>query len=261
MAYSQLRYEVDARGVATITMDQPDNRNALTDEMLDDLLAAFAAAKADDAVRVAVLTSSHDKVFSSGGNLAGFTAERPIVHKYQGMDRFPRLFDLIGGLGKPVICAANGHVLAGAFGIALACDLIVAKASARFGAPEVNIGAFPFMISVLILRNVPRKKALELMMLGDQISAEQGAELGFVNRVVPDGEFDEAVSDWAGRLAAKGPLLMKLGKDAVHEMQDMTFDQGLQFLRAQLSLAFTTEDMHEGVKAFFDKREPEWRNR
>lgn len=261
MAYTELRYEVDARGVATITLDKPDNRNALTDEMLDDLIAAFTQARDDAEVRVVVLASSHEKVFSSGGNLAGFTAEKPVVHKYQGMDRFPTLFDLVGGLGKPVICAAGGAVLAGSFGIALACDLIVAKESARFAAPEVNIGAFPFMISALILRNVPRKKATEMMMLGDPVSAAEAAELGFVNRVVPDDEFDAAVDEWAGRLAEKGPLLMKMGKDALHAMQDMTREQSLVFLRAQLSLAFTTEDMHEGVNAFFEKRDPSWKNR
>lgn len=261
MSFTQLRYEVDDRRVATITMDQPDNRNAFTDEMLDDLIAAVRTAKEDDEVRCVVLTSSHDKVFSSGGNLAGFTSEKTISEKYFGMSRFPELFALIGDCGKPVICAANGHVLAGAFGVALSCDLIIAKESTRFGAPEINIGAFPFMISALILRNVPRKKATEMMMLGDQISSAEAADLGFVNRVVPDDEFDAAVDEWSGRLAEKSPLLMKIGKQALYGMKDMTQEQSLQFLRGQLALAFTTEDLFEGVNAFFEKRDPEWKNK
>src|SRR5919112_6719136 len=133
MAYASLRYEVAATGVATITLDVPQTRNALSDAVLDDLLAAFAAARDDDAVRCVVLTSTHETVFSSGGNLAGFAAEVPLVHKHWGIERFPRLFRLIGELGKPTICAAGGHVLAGALGLALACDLVVAKEGATFG--------------------------------------------------------------------------------------------------------------------------------
>src|SRR4051812_1027119 len=156
-----VRYEVDG-GVATITLDQPERRNALSDELLDDLLAAFAAARDDDAVRCVVLTSTHEKVFSAGGDLKGFTADAPLVHKHFASARFVRLFELIGGLGKPSLCAAGGHVLAGALGLALACDLIVASESARFGTPEINVGVFPFMIMALIYRNVGRKKTNEL---------------------------------------------------------------------------------------------------
>src|SRR5215216_4040805 len=140
MAYGTLRYETSEDGVVTITRDQPDTRNALSDELLDDLIAAFEAARADDAVRCVVLTSSHEKVFSSGGNLAGFAAEVPLAHKHRGIERFPRLFRLMGELGKPTLCAANGHVLAGALGLALACDLVVAREGARFGTPEINVG-------------------------------------------------------------------------------------------------------------------------
>src|SRR5919202_4853653 len=131
MPYASLRYDVAATGVATIALDVPETRNALSDQVLDDLLAAFTAARDDDAVRCVVLTSTHEKVFSSGGNLAGFAAEEPLVHKHWDTDRFPRLFRLIGELGKSSLCAANGHVLAGALGLALACDLIVAREGAR----------------------------------------------------------------------------------------------------------------------------------
>src|SRR5438045_4662858 len=144
MAYEPLRYDV-ADGVATIALDQPDTRNALSDQLLGELIAAFEAARDDDAVRCVVLTSSHERVFSSGANLGGFSADVPLVHKHFGTARFPRLFRLVGELGKPTICAANGHVLAGALGIALACDLVVATAGAEFGTPEIGVGAFPFM--------------------------------------------------------------------------------------------------------------------
>src|ERR671924_1295658 len=196
MSYETLLYEL-SEGVATVTLNQPDTRNALSNELLGELIAAFEAARDDESVRCVVLTSSHDKVFSSGANLAGFAADVPIVHRYFGMETFPRLFRLIGTLGKPTICAANGHVLAGALGIALACDLIVASESASFGTPEINVGAFPFMIMALIYRNVPRKKANELLLLGERWSAEQALQAGIVNRVVADAELEPAVAQWA----------------------------------------------------------------
>ena len=200
MTYTTLRYEISDKGVATIALDHPETRNALSDELL-------------------------------------------------------------GELGKPSICAANGHVLAGALGIALACDLIIAREGARFGTPEINVGVFPFMIMALIYRNVPRKKTNELLLLGEQISAEEAERIGIVNRVVPADRFEQAVRDWADKLASKSPVIMKLGKDAMFRQLDMEFLAALDFLRSQLSLALTTEDIEEGVRAFFEKREPVWRGR
>jgi enoyl-CoA hydratase/carnithine racemase len=255
-----VRYEVDG-AVATIALDHPETRNALSDEVLDDLIEAFELARDDDGVRCVVLTSTHEKVFSSGGNLAGFAAAQPLVHKHFGTDRFPRLFRLIGELGKPTLCAANGHVLAGALGLALACDLIVAREGVRFGTPEINVGVFPFIIMALIYRNVGRKKATELLLLGEQVSAEEAERIGIVNRVVPAGEFDGAVREWAEKLAAKSPVLMRLGKDALFRQQDMALEDALEYLHAQLTIAFSTEDIQEGVKAFFEKRDPVWTGR
>jgi enoyl-CoA hydratase len=259
-AYETLLYD-QRDGVATITLDQPDTRNALSNELLGELLRAFEHSRDDDDVRCVVLTSSHETVFSSGANLAGFAADVPIVHRHLGTERFPRLFRLIGTLGKPTICAANGHVLAGALGIALACDLIVAKQGATFGTPEINVGAFPFMIMALIYRNVPRKKTNELLLLGDRIDAEEAERIGIVNRVVPADQFDAAVAEWAKKLASKSPLIMRLGKDAIYRQLDMDFEDALDYLRSQLSIAMTTEDIVEGVQAFFEKREPQWKGR
>jgi enoyl-CoA hydratase/carnithine racemase len=208
-----------------------------------------------------VLTSSHETVFSSGANLAGFAADAPLVHRHFGTERFPGMFKLIGTLGKPTICAANGHVLAGALGIALACDLIVAKEGVTFGTPEINVGAFPFMIMALIYRNVPRKKANELLLLGERIDAHEAERIGIVNKVVPADQFDAAVGDWASKLAAKSPLIMRLGKDAMFRQLDMPLADALDYLRAQLTIAMSTEDIVEGVTAFFEKREPQWKGR
>jgi enoyl-CoA hydratase len=255
-----VRYDV-AAGVATIALDDPETRNSLSDAMLDALIAAFERARDDDGVRCVVLTSTHEKVFSSGGNLGGFAEEVPLVHKHRGIGRFPQLFTLIGRLGKPTICAAGGHVLAGALGVALACDLVVAREGVTFGTPEINVGVFPFMIMALIFRNVPRKKVNEMLLLGERFDAHEAERLGIVNRVVAPDAFDDAVRDWATRLASKSPVLMRLGKDAMYRQQDMAFEEALDFLRAQLALAFSTEDIQEGVKAFFEKRDPVWSGR
>jgi enoyl-CoA hydratase len=254
-------YAVDEAGVATITLNEPDTRNALSAELLGGLIAEFERARDDDAVRCVVLASSHEKVFSSGANLGGFAGDVSLVHKHFGSERFVELFKLITAFPKPTICSAGGHVLAGALGIALACDLIVASEDATFGTPEINVGVFPFMIMALIYRNAGRKKANELLLLGERWSAQDALAAGIVNKVVPAGEFDAAVAGWAKKLAAKSPVIMRLGKEAMRRQLDMDLDDALDYLRAQLTLALSTEDIVEGVSAFFEKRDPVWKGR
>jgi enoyl-CoA hydratase len=261
VATDPVLYDVAENGVASITLNDPDTRNALSPELLGSLIAAFERAREEERVRCVVLASSHEKTFSSGANLGGFAGEESLVHKHFGSERFVGLFKLIGALGKPTICAVRGHVLAGALGIALACDLIVASEKATFGTPEINVGTFPFMIMALIYRNVPRKKANELLLLGERWNAQEALAAGIVNRVVPAEEFDEAVADWAGRLAGSSPVIMRLGKEAMRRQLDMPLDDALDYLRAQLTLAMSTEDIVEGVSAFFEKREPQWKGR
>jgi enoyl-CoA hydratase len=250
-----------ADGVATITLNEPSTRNALSPELLGGLIEAFERAEADDEACCMVLCSSHERTFSSGANLGGFAADAALVHKHFASERFVSLFRLIGSLTKPTLCAVRGHVLAGALGIALACDLIVASEEATFGTPEINVGTFPFMIMALIYRNVPRKKATELLLLGERWSAQEAHAAGIVNKVVPAAELDAAVAEWAGKLASKSPVIMRLGKEAMRRQLDMPLDDALDYLRAQLTLAVSTEDIVEGVTAFFEKREPVWKGR
>jgi enoyl-CoA hydratase/carnithine racemase len=256
----ELLYEAKD-GVATVTLNRPDQRNALNGELLAALVDAMKRARDDDAVRAVVLTGAGERVFCAGADLGGFAADAALVDKHFASDLFIEFFRLMPRLGKPSLCAANGHVLAGGMGLALSCDLLIAKEGARFGTPEINVGAFPYMIMSIIYRNVPRKKVNEMMLLGEQISSEQAVEYGIANKVVPPDQFEDAVREWAGKLASKSPVLMRLGHDAMYRQQDMALDDALEYLRSQLSLTFSTEDIQEGVAAFFEKREPEWKGR
>src|SRR5690625_4526536 len=160
--HNKIRYDVQGP-VATLTLDDMATRNALADDTLDELLTGLARIGEDDEIRVVVLRSADPKVFSSGGNLKSFIDDRPIMEKYAGLDRFPRLYEAIAQIGKPVICAAEGDVLAGAFGLALACDFIVAADGVKFGCPEINVGVFPFMLSSPFYRCVPRSTAHQVL--------------------------------------------------------------------------------------------------
>jgi enoyl-CoA hydratase len=253
-------YEI-SEGVATVTLNDPEKANRLSGEMLGGLVEAMRSARDDDQVRAVVLTGAGEKAFCAGADLGGFAADAPLVEKHFASDLFLEYFRLMPRLGKPSLCAVNGHVLAGGLGLALCCDLVIAKEGAKFGTPEVNVGAFPYMIMAIIYRNVPRKKVNEMMLLGERLTAEEAVTYGLANKVVPADEFGAAVDDWARKLASKSPVLMRLGHDAMYRQQDMALDDALEFLRSQLSLTFTTEDIAEGVRAFFEKREPEWKGR
>jgi enoyl-CoA hydratase len=230
--------------------------------MLSEVVAAMEQARDSEEVRAVVLTGAGDKVFCAGADLGGFSvADLALIQKHYASDLFLEFFRLMPRLGKPSLCAANGHVLAGGLGLALSCDLVIAREGATFGTPEINVGAFPYMIMALIYRNVPRKKVNEMMLLGDRMSAAEAVTFGLANKAVPAEDFDAAVADWAGRLASKSPLLMQLGHDAMYRQGDMAVDDALEFLRSQLTLTFTTDDLREGVTAFFEKREPKWEGR
>ncbi len=260
MDYELVSYEV-ADGVATVTLNNPERRNMLSAQMLAELVDAMKAARDSEEVRAVVLTGAGDKAFCAGADLGGFAAEMPLVAKHFATELFLEFFRLMPRLGKPSLCAVNGHVLAGGMGLALSCDLVIAREGATFGTPEINVGAFPYMIMAIIYRNVPRKKVNEMMLLGERLSAEQAVECGLANKAVPAGQFDAAVAEWAGKLASKSPVLMRLGHDAMYRQQDMALDDALEYLRSQLSITFATEDILEGVSAFFEKREPRWKGR
>ncbi|RMF13937.1 MAG: hypothetical protein D6761_10310 [Candidatus Dadabacteria bacterium] len=240
--------------IATITINRPEKRNALSTEVVEALNNAFRTADASDA-RVIILTGAGDKAFSAGGDLQKFLAENEKGPGRQG-GAFVALFETMAGLGKPVIGRINGHCLAGAFGIALACDMLVAVDDAAFGTPEIRVGLWPMMISALIWRKVPRNVANEMMFTGRRYSGSELQALGVVNQVVAREELDTTVNALAEQLAGLPPQVIALGRRALYAQQDMAFADGLHFLEGQLREVLQTDDAREGIRAFLEKRPP-----
>ena len=246
---------------ATITLNKPDQRNPLGAEMLRDLLAAFSWAREEPGVRGDSRTGKGDLAVCAGSDLGTFNPDQDDLQRHLGRHLFVELFVLMAELGKPIVGRINGHALAGGMGLATSCDILVASDNATFGTPEINVGVWAMMIQAVLVRNLPRKALLEMLLLGDRISAERARDLGLVSRVVRPAELDAAVDEVAGKLAKKSPLVVKLGRDSFYRTQDMEFRAALEYLQAQLSIVALSEDTREGVTAFFEKREPEFKGR
>jgi enoyl-CoA hydratase len=248
-------------GVLTVTIDRAEQRNAVNPEVNRGLLEALARAREDEAVRVVVLTGEGDRAFCAGADLGGMREDAGAVAQHRDRALFADVLTGLRALGKPVIGRINGHALAGGFGLALACDLLVAADHATFGTTEVKVGMWPYMITTVITDHLSPKQALELMLTGRRLSAEEAAAWGLVNRVVPAGELDASVAELAGQLLDLSPVVLSLGKEAYGKAADMRREDALPYLASMLSLHLQTEDVVEGITAFLQKRPPEWKGR
>ncbi|HVV35608.1 MAG TPA: enoyl-CoA hydratase-related protein [Acidimicrobiales bacterium] len=256
----ELLYDV-ADGVATLAINRPERRNALSWDVVGQMRARLADAKADDAVRVVVITGAGDKAFCAGADLGNMADGAGYLELHEGRGGMAALFQDLWALGKPTIARVHGYALAGGFGLALACDLVIAADNSVFGTPEIDVGLWPYMITVPLTRSMPPKKALELMLTGRRVDAAEAERIGFVTRVVPVTELDAAVRELATTLAGKSPAIVKLGRDSFYDVWDRAAADALALLHPLLTLTTLTEDAQEGIAAFADKRPPEWKGR
>ncbi|HEY7483991.1 MAG TPA: enoyl-CoA hydratase-related protein [Streptosporangiaceae bacterium] len=254
-------YEV-ADHVARITLNRPETRNALNEQMTDELLAAFDHAKADDDVRVIVLTGAGDKAFCAGADLGGLARQGGPAVGAEIRDSGPyRLFTAFPRLGKPIIARLAGHAVAGGLGLAVSCDLVIAADDVKLGTPEVNVGLWPMMIMAIINRNVPPKQAFKLYYTGQTVSARESVELGLVTEAVPRDRLDARVDELARIIAAKSPIGLRMGRDAFFAIDGLPLDDQVAHLLERLVELSGTDDAAEGIAAFLDKRTPRFTGR
>ena len=245
---------------ATVVIDDPGRRNPLSVGVMDELCDATAAVLADDEVRVIVYTGAGDRAFSAGGDLANSFADDPVgLHRERG--RLADLFRMMTAGGKPTVARVNGDALAGGFGLAVACDITICVEGARLGTPEAGVGLWPMMISAVLMRAMPRKAVLEMMLTGRLITPEEAKSLGAVSLVVPGDALDSEVDRVVAALASRSAVVTRLGRDAFYSTGDADFDTALDRLQAGLTAVMATEDAEEGVTAFLEKRDPEWKGR
>jgi enoyl-CoA hydratase/carnithine racemase len=255
----EVRYEAQG-GTARLTIDREAARNALSPGVVAGLMEGLKRAEADPSVRVLILTGAGQKVFCAGGDLGGLSGEG-FLALHDARRSYGQLLQAFQGISKPTVARVNGHALAGGLGLVLACDLAVATEDAGFGTPEIDRGLFPMMVMALLQRHVGRKRALELVLTGERLTARQALDWGLVSRVVPAAELDMATDALAQKLAEKSKAIVALGRRSFFTAEDLPLAQAVEFLASQLSLNVLTEDAAEGVTAFLEKRPPKWNDR
>jgi len=251
-----LLYEVK-ENVAYITINREANRNSISSEAVALFLENLETAESDNDVRVVCVSGAGEKVFCSGADLGGG------IGKGSGEENLPfknyaKLITRLAKFPKPTLAKINGHCMAGGTGFMLACDIVIAKDDAKFGTPEVNVGLFPMMIGALIFKNVLRKKAMEMILLGEKLNAKEALEMGMITRVVPKDQFESEVEQVLKTITSKSPIGLRIGKEAFRDIETMDIEESVNFLSEKLIKVASTEDAVEGITAFFEKRTPKF---
>lgn len=241
-------------GIARITLNRPEKRNALDPESIRELKNALARAAEDAEVRVVAITGAGDD-FCSGADLASLdrTAEAGVLDHIETARSLAEVFLQIRHHPRPIVALVRGRALAGGCGLATACDLIVAAEAARFGYPEVNIGFVPAMVMAILRRSTTEKRAFELLTTGEIITAPQAHAIGLINRVYPDGEFDPSAGEYLAALASKSASAVSLSKNLLYHMDGMTFDAAIEAGVHANALARMTEDARRGIERVIRK--------
>lgn len=244
---------------AWITLNRPHRLNALSIPLIKALVKNLERANEDPAARAVVITGEGTKAFCAGADIDSFYNEsQGSISEHEFREQLLSLFSTLMQLNKPTVARVNGYALGGGFGLALACDLVVATSSAQFGTPEVNIGLFPMMIMPVLQRNIGRKKLLEMMYTGDKLRGDEALELGMINYAVSVDQLDQTVNELLRKMTKKSQMIYKLGREAFYTMADKSLPDALDYLQEMLSKNLHTADAREGLQAFLEKRKPEW---
>jgi enoyl-CoA hydratase len=260
MAFDNLLLERDG-AVAIVTINRPKVLNALNSETIDELRRAILELEADDGIRATVLTGAGEKAFVAGADINELAVQTPVTGREHALAG-QQVFDLVENMGKPVIAAINGFALGGGCELAMACTLRLAADTAKLGQPEIALGLLPGYAGTQRLpRLVGKGKAMEMMLTGAQITAEEAQRIGLVNRVVPAPDLMNAAKALAAQLARSAPIAMRYIINAVNKGFEMPFAEACQYEATLFGLVASTEDMREGTKAFLEKRKAEFKGR
>lgn len=247
--------------VGTIIINRPSAQNALNAQVIKSISSLLDSWETEGEIRVIVLTGAGGKAFCAGADLAASFGDKPLLEQQRERSLFAQLLAKMNLCSKPILAAVDGYCLAGGFGLCLSCDLVVASEESQFGLPEIKRGLWPYIVTAVLIRHLGPKKALELCLLGERISAAEAAKMGLINYCVPKAEFPQKVAEVARKLASFSPAVMALGKKSFHAIMDMDFNHALEYLQGQLGLHVQLADLREGISAFLQKREPLWQGR
>lgn len=250
-----------AEGVARVTLNRPEVRNALNEAMLRELEAALRRLEDDPDARAIVLRGAGDRAFCAGADLKRVGDRGTTLQARESFGGLPRILELMARMRTPVIAQVHGYALAGGCGLAAGCDIVVAADDATFGLPEIKVGLLPLIVMAPILRAVGRKRGLLMILSGEPVTAREAYEMGLVSRIVPRAELEAATGALARTLAGYSPAALGLAKEAAAAVPDMEYGAALRYLRELITLVALSDDAREGIAAFFEKRPPRWTGR
>jgi len=246
--------------VAFLTINREDRRNAISQEMITSFLDRLTDIDQNEEIGAVCLTGAGEKAFCSGADLGGALAGQG-EDRLSGPRNYARLLKEMARCAKPLVARVNGPCLAGGMGLMLSCDIVIARNDAFFCTPEVNVGIFPMMVGALLYRNLPRKKAVDMVLTGRKIPATEAEDMGMITRAVEPDQLENEIQETLKRLTSKSPVGTRIGKEAFRVMSDMPFDEAVDYLCEALGRVISTRDAMEGMRAFMDKRSPKFQGK